>query len=470
MENASNDELIEIAPAQFFDIKNGLALFAVPVEKSMLNAGSSGLVLISSARDRIEFNDSALMQRGYSAQRFPLRKSRWSQASIRRFLASESGSTLADAYQGILRLLETHIELESYEYLEVLSLWILGTYMHRYFSAYPYIHLNGHAGTGKTKTLMLISLLAFNGRMSTETTAAALVRLTHDNQSTLCMDEVEKLRNAKDEASQTVLAILNAGYKKGASVSKMEPGKNGKSWDLKEFDPFCPKVLAGIRSLDQTLASRCIPVVLIRSANPDIVNCEVDTDSPVWSEIRDKAYEGVMQDGWRCVASCASELKSDLIQGRDWETWKPLLAIAKHLNAAFPGLYDRIQAFAVDVTLQKKLALVEDSFAGKLLVALDRYFSLGKQDQSFIILKELLDHLKLFQPEMVVDPRSGALYPWVTTRWLGGELRKSGVVIGPAVQRRIGDENTRGYEISRQNVLLRMSVHGLIPDKDPNVA
>ncbi|MSR85309.1 DUF3631 domain-containing protein [Candidatus Uhrbacteria bacterium] len=459
----TQQELIEITPAQHFDLKNDLALIAVPLPKKPLEAGSGGFAIITSAKERFDFNDVMLFQKGYATQRYPSLKPRWSQASVKRFLAGETLGTLSGAYEEVLKQLESHIDLEACEYREVLALWIIGTYMHRYFSAYPYIHLSGHAGTGKTKTLMLTSLLAFNGRMSTETTAAALVRLTHDNQSTLCMDEIEKLQRAKDEMSQTVLAILNVGYKKGAVVSKMEMGRNGKNWELKEFDPYCPKILAGIRGLDQTLATRCIPMVLVKSANQEIVNREVDMEAPIWGEIRDQIYEGIMSE-WQDVRSCTAELWDNEIQGRDWETWKPLLAIAKHLDKTFAGLFDRMRIFALEITNQKKQALTEESFGGKLLVALHSYFQKGHQQQKFVSLKELLEYLKMFYPEMVNDSRSGTLNPWITTRWLGGELRKTGLVTGAAVQRRVGEENVRGYEIDYTNIKTRMHVYGLNPE------
>lgn len=466
MENQApnNQEFVEITPAQYFDIKNDLALFAIPLPKNPLEPGSGGLAMITSNKEQFDFNDAALFQKGYTTQRHPFLKPRWSQASVKRFVTGEAKGTMAGAYEEILKQLESHIDLEAYEYREVLALWIIGTYLHRSFSAFPYIHLNGHAGTGKTKTLMLTSLLAFNGKMSTETTAAALVRLTHDNQSTLCMDEIEKLQRAKDETSQTVLSILNVGYKKGAVVSKMELGRNGKNWELKDSDPYCPKILAGIRGLDQTLATRCIPMVLVRSANQEIVNREVDMEAPVWGEIRDKIYEGTMSGEWKDIISYAAELRDEDIQGRDWETWKPLLSIAKHLDKTFSGLFDRMRSFALEVTNQKKQALIEESFAGKVLVALHMYFLKGNQQKKFVSLKELLEYLKVFHAEMVNDPRSGSLNPWVTTRWVGNELRKTGLVAGAAVQHRVGEENVRGYEIDYTDIKTRMRVHGLNPD------
>ncbi|MFA5750459.1 MAG: hypothetical protein WC895_04550, partial [Candidatus Shapirobacteria bacterium] len=252
---SDQDDLFEIAPAQHFDLKRGLAIITIPYPRS-----KAGYALVTSKRERIELDEAAVMRLGYSTDRAPHPKRRWSWNSLQRFLKQEIKGTLAKAFGEILKALEAHLDLGEYQNIETLGLWIIGTYMHRLFPAYPYIHLNGMAEAGKSKTLHLVSLMAFNARLGTETTPAALVRLTHDNQSTLCLDEIEKLQNAKDEMSQSALAILNSGYKRGASVTKMGAGRNDKDWVLKEFDPYSPKILAGIRTLEATLASRCISI------------------------------------------------------------------------------------------------------------------------------------------------------------------------------------------------------------------
>ncbi len=169
--------------------------------------------------------------------------------------------------------------------------------------------------------------------------------------------------------------------------------------------------------------------------------------------------------GWRDVVTFAANMSDELIQGRDWETWKPLLCIAKHLDTSFSGLFDRIRSFALEITIQKKQALTEESFAGKLLTVLRAYFMKGTQQRRFISLKDLLDHLRTCHSDMVNDPRSGSLNPWVTTRWLGNELRKSGVVTGAAIQHRVGEDNVRGYEMDYTKIKERMRVHGLNPDE-----
>lgn len=460
----SDDELLEISPAQAFDTKKGLAIITVPFLQNRSEQKKS-YYLITSDRRSLEATDSSLFQLGYTSDRSPRPKQRWSSRSINQFVEGKSTGTLALAYQAILKQLEIHIDLGSYENIEVLGLWIIGTYFYRLFPAYPYVHLNGLAEAGKTKTLYLVSLMAFNACMGTETTPAALVRLTHDNQSTLCLDEVEKLHNAKDEASKTVLAILNTGYKRGAAVQKMESGKNGKDWNLKEFDPYSPKILAGIRGLDSTLATRCISILLMKSENPEIVNREVDGESLIWSETRDLIYEGVMSGEWLDVYSVYKRLEDAELKGRNWETWKPLLSLARHLGTTYPDLYERIRSFSIEHSKQKSGIIDEANYSVKIALGLSSYFlNEAKEQEAFIPLRGLLDHLVMFDEDSFMDPQSRTIHRWMSTRWLALELRQLGVVQGAAQQGKVYGKNTKGYWINYTNLKRRMKTLGINTD------
>lgn len=460
------EELLDITPAQFFDVKKNLAIMTISLPRNTSEHGRA-YALITSDRQRYEADEATLLRLGYISDRCPRPKQRWSQASIGRFLKNESVGSIAQAYLSILEQLASHIDLGTYENIETLALWIIATYLHRLFPAFPYIHLNGMAEAGKSKTLHLASLIAFNACMGAETTPAALVRLTHDNQSTLCLDEIEKLQNAKDETSQAALAILNVGYKRGASINKMESGRNGKDWSIKEFDPYSPKILAGIRGLEMTLASRCISIMLIKSENQEIVNHEVDSEAPIWGEIRDIIYEGIMSGEWLTVKDIYAALEDTEIKGRNWETWKPLLAVAKHINQVHAGLFDRIRQFAVEHSKEKREILGEGNFSTKIMLGLHAYmFTKAKQQTCFIPLAELLDHLVCFDEETFLDTRAKTIHHWMNTRWLGHELRKIGIVQGAAHQQKFLGKNVKGYDIDYTELKRRMRIHGLNPDQD----
>ena len=64
------------------------------------------------------------------------------------------------------------------------------------------------------------------------------------------------------DGKEEIRAVLNAGFQKGAKV----PRCVGPTHVLAEFSVFCPKALAGIGKLPDTVADRSIPIVLARKA------------------------------------------------------------------------------------------------------------------------------------------------------------------------------------------------------------
>jgi hypothetical protein len=459
--NPHGPEPTEITPSQFFDTKNNVALIAIPPSKTSSDKYGH---IVTSDRRKIPLSAGSLLETGYVTDRHPHLKQRWSTASIEGFLRGEGSEKLVDAFTKILQELEQYIDIGAYENVETLALWIVGTYMYRMFSAFPYIHLNGMPGSGKSKTLHLISLLAFNACMSTDPTAPALVRMTHDNQAVLCLDEVERLKKAVDESSKAIMAALNTGYKKGFPIIKLESPSNQKGWDPKEYDPYSPKVLACIRSLEEALSTRCISLTLIRSENVDIVNREIDIDSNIWQEIRDAIYVGVMHE-WTDIRDISLAVTETELRGRDWENWKPILVLAKHFASVFPNLHERLRAFAIERSQEIHEIAMEENYRPKILTGLFHYIrKVTRQNDCFVSLHELLDYLCMHDPETFRD--SSQQRSWLSTRRLADDLRKLGVVNGPAKQQKIQGENRKGFTINYSQLKRRMAIHGLNPQED----
>jgi len=92
------------------------------------------------------------------------------------------------AYLNIKDILRKYCDLEELDY-PIIATWIIGTYFHHQFESFPYLFLNAMKGSGKTRTLKLITNLAKNGEMILSPTEAVLFRTN----STLGIDEFEGL-------------------------------------------------------------------------------------------------------------------------------------------------------------------------------------------------------------------------------------------------------------------------------------
>jgi hypothetical protein len=82
-----------------------------------------------------------------------------------------------------------------------------------------------------------------------------------ENAPTLLLDEVEALNGKnKSENAQDILAVLNAGHRKGATVPRCQPP----NMDIRKFPVYGPKLFAAIGRLPDTLLDRSIVVHMKR--------------------------------------------------------------------------------------------------------------------------------------------------------------------------------------------------------------
>ena len=91
---------------------------------------------------------------------------------------------------------------------------------------------------------------------------ASLFRMIQRDKPTLMVDEVDTIYSRKRgaDANEGLRALLNAGYKRAATVHRCV----GPNFTLADFPVFCPKALAGIGKLPDTVADRCLTITMRR--------------------------------------------------------------------------------------------------------------------------------------------------------------------------------------------------------------
>ena len=185
---------------------------------------------------------------------------------------------IIDYFTIIKEILKKYMDLDE-DYYCIIAVWIIGTYLHKQFSSFPYLFFNATKGSGKTRLMKIVANLSRNGRLVGSMTEAVLFRTARER--TLCIDELENL-NAK--GSENLKLLLNSAYKKGLTVERMKKTKTieGEIQQVEEFEVFCPIVMANIWGLDNTLSDRCITLILEKSSKNQITklieNFEKDSD------------------------------------------------------------------------------------------------------------------------------------------------------------------------------------------------
>jgi len=170
---------------------------------------------------------------------------------------------LKEIYPLIIDTLKKYCDLDE-KYYNIIALWIMGTYLHRNFSTYPFLYLNAMRGSGKSRLLNLISHLSWNGKSVVSCSESVLFRTAKF--STLCIDEFE---NVGSKEKGVLRQLLNASYKKGIFVERTKKIKDSEEekYIVEKFSVYCPIAMANIWGMDNVLSDRCINLTLEKSNN-----------------------------------------------------------------------------------------------------------------------------------------------------------------------------------------------------------
>ena len=257
---------------------------------------------------------------------------RWRDDAIQKFISHEqepvNTMALVQDLAGYFRRFIWHRDPVTHD---ILALFAMGTYCARIFGAFPYLALNGLAGSGKSNTLDLLQQVCFNAIHTANITPASLFRSIEMSFPTCIRDEAEQF-NKKTPENMDELTMLNAGYKAGAKVIRTEKNAAGQM-QPEEFDLFSPKIFAGINMLNDTLVTRAI-LVKMHKAPKDIVKGmpKMVQTRAKWenqgADLRDRLYAWVMTKHHLIRQVFSDFTPIDEIANRDWEVWLPLLSIA----------------------------------------------------------------------------------------------------------------------------------------------
>jgi hypothetical protein len=234
---------VECRAAQYVR-RDGCLVYAVPLADRLALVSSDGNVTLAS-------ND------GLAATRATL-----SPQAIRRYRRDEPVD-LAEVITQVRELLVKHVRFAETWQVDLIALWVTGTFMHSLFPVFGYLHITSAAKRcGKTLLLDLLGHLCFNAtRSATDPSPAFVFRDAERNCGTQLFDEVENLTDGDRRSHASLMAMLNAGFRRGARVPRIVDAKTN---SFHEFNVYAPRVLAGINRLSTTLADRSFRITLIR--------------------------------------------------------------------------------------------------------------------------------------------------------------------------------------------------------------
>ena len=246
--------------------------------------------------------------------------------------------------EGALLTVRTHLARYVYPLnardLDVLALWAAHTHaLHATYTTPRLLLTSPLPESGKTTALEHLGRLCLDPISMASTGSPALfARMLSAGMRTLMIDEADRnLRPDKPDVAD-VLAILNSGYKKGATRPVLIPNKGG-GFDVSEMQTFSPFVMAGIvPDLPDDTMSRTIVVTMM----PDLVGVIEESD---WEHL-DAPTQALGKDLADAVAAAITKdvrINPDPhlpegCRGRMREKWRPLMRVAVAAGGPWPDV------------------------------------------------------------------------------------------------------------------------------------
>jgi hypothetical protein len=242
---------------------------------------------------------------------------------------------LASVLSDIVSVLQRNITFSSEHQAVAVALWIAHTHVIDHLNITPYLHITSPAKRcGKSNLLSCLKYLAANAWHVVNPSVAVLYRRIQYDCPTLLLDEADRSFEGGENGRQDLLAILNSGYKRGATVYRCGGANRDK---LESYAVFCPKAFAGIGELPDTTQDRCLSIRLERQVRgrrrrflEDHVEREMapirdrlakwakteDAKNKLSVTILDWAFPESLSD--RAVEVCDSLYKIAIAAGEDW--------------------------------------------------------------------------------------------------------------------------------------------------------
>jgi len=239
-------DICELVPYMGFTEEHGLNYMAIMRTKN----NKKVKCFVSSKKECYKYDDcedkGIYLKHTNNSSKFML-------SSFMDYIKNADNVTAGNIFNELKAVLQKYIIFPVKSLYDIVSLWIMHTYVYCLFRYVPYIWLNAEAGSGKSTVIDVVKEYSFNGLLNVGSTPAVVYRTIENNGSTLFLDEFE---NMTGEDKGLILTILNQGFKVGAEVSRC----SANNFIPETFSAFSPKLFAGITDIDNVLLTRCIKI------------------------------------------------------------------------------------------------------------------------------------------------------------------------------------------------------------------
>jgi hypothetical protein len=340
-------------------IAEGVSGLSVPIMTNSPRGGIKGqwVAYVRVGSDRIRCNlsgtmrfcDQSLFINPVPADASITDRCGWSRESRDTWLAGNANVDPAELFERLVTAIDHYIEFgpdSRNGAIVTLALWIVLTYHYHAWQSIGYLLVNGPASSGKSTLFRLLRELVYRPFSTDNISAAAIFRTLHANGGTMLLDEAERLRDTKSPDIAEINSMLLAGYQRDRAATRLE--KIGDGFKTVNYQVFGPKAIACINGVPPTLQSRCIEIVTQRAAK-DSLKPKRSMESTDWQSIRDDLHVMSIDYGDDWIQASRRRDVGQSINGRDYELWQPLLALASWFESkGFDGLVKVAETYALE--------------------------------------------------------------------------------------------------------------------------
>ena len=292
---------------------------------------------------------------------------------------------LPEILEEVRGFLSRYIVFSNEAQATAVTLWVAHTWVIDAFDYTPYLQISSPIKRcGKSRVFDCLKFLCARPWV-VSITEAVLFRKIEKDAPTLLLDEIDAVFTLKrgDDGKEAIRALLNAGFERRATV----PRCVGPNHTLTEFRVFCPKALAGIGKLPDTIADRSIPIIMARRKHGQHVEKFRARNAEVIAQPIASALEAWATRQQTLASLCnACPVVPDALGDRAADICEPLLAIADIARGEWP----RIARSAL-VELCAGGDIADESNCIKLLAAIREIFETCGADR--ISTKDMLNAL-----------------------------------------------------------------------------
>lgn len=224
--------------------------------------------------------------------------------------------------------IEQYVILPSDHAAVAATLWVAHCWTLDAFEVSPYLIVkSAEKRSGKTRLLEVLELLTPHAWRVIQPSEAVLFRKISRDHPVLLLDEADTIFNSHGEQYEPLRAVLNAGFRRGVKVPRCI-GEGAKQ-RLADFEVFCPKAVAAIGNLPDTIVDRGIVLKLNRATPAEQrrirrlrlreAGAETAPLRAALAQWADAALPNLRE---------ARPALPDELDGRAADAWEPLLAVA----------------------------------------------------------------------------------------------------------------------------------------------